>query len=74
MTIEIGIAIENGAIGERFDNDPDFDFDFDLESPRSSVLHRNQNLTHLRRFFSLKDPSPSTPDPREPRIRGTIGV
>ena len=61
MTIEIGIAIEiaieNGAIGERFGNDPDFDFDFDLESPRSSVLHRTQNLTHLQRSFSLKDPS-----------------
>jgi hypothetical protein len=42
MTIEIGIAIEiaieNGAISKRFDNDPDFD----LESPRSSVLHRPQ--------------------------------
>ena len=31
MTIKIGIAIENGVIGERLDNDPDFDFD--LESP-----------------------------------------
>ena len=42
MLIEIGIAIEIGAIDETFDNnpdpdpdpDPDFDFDFDLELGR----------------------------------------
>jgi len=49
VLFEIGIAIEIGAIGETFDNDPDpdpdpdpdFDFDFDLDSTRSCCTARD---------------------------------